>query len=438
MRLVVIGAGPGGYTAALAAAQKGIDVVLVEKREIGGTCLNRGCIPTKAFLASAHTLEKIKRCASYGISAENVRADMPLIIKRKNEVVQTLRKSVESLILKRKVTLVKGEGGIVSRGVVSVGDERIECDAIIVATGSEPLSFWDDPSVVDSTGALELSEIPESMLVAGGGAVGVEFACFFAAMGSKVTLVEMADRILPSMDRDVTDTLTRELKKRGIAIRTKTKIESVNNGEVVFSGGKTGRFDKILSAVGRRFNNSSIGLENVAVEMDRGRIRTDLRMETGEKGVYAIGDIAAGFPLLAHVASSQAIVAVRNIAGEEAFFDGSAIPGCIYSSPEAASVGIREDQAENPEVAKIPFRALGRAHAEGEIAGLIKIVAVDGIVKGVHIIGERASDLIHEGVEAVAERMPLNRLAEIIHAHPTFAEIYSEAYHMMEGIPIHA
>lgn len=437
MRLGIIGAGPGGYTAALAAAQKGIDTVLIEKSDVGGTCLNRGCIPTKSFLASAHTLEKIKKSISYGVTTGNITIDMNSIVERKNSVVQTLRSSIETLIAKKNIHLIRSSGRILAPDLISTGDEKIKCDAIIIATGTEPLKLWDDPSVIDSTMALDLSKIPETLLVAGAGALGVEFACFFASLGTRVTIAEMSDRILPSMDRDITDTLARELKKKGISIKTKTAIESVNCGEAVFHGGKSAKFDKILSAVGRKVNTDFIGLENTRVELDRGRIKTDMHMETAEKGIYAIGDAAAGFPMFAHVASAQALIAVRNIVGEDCLFDGSAIPSCVYSSPEVASVGIMEEQSDNPETSKIPFRVLGRAHAEGAIAGLIKIVAEDGIVKGVHIVGERAADLITEGTIAVSENMALKKLSSIIRAHPSFGEVYSEAYNAMEGISIY-
>lgn len=433
--LAIIGAGPGGYTAALAAAQRGVDTTLIEKRDVGGTCLNRGCIPTKALLSSSHLFEKIKKSESFGIYAENITADIAKIHERKNNVVNTLRSSLESLIKKRKIRLIKAEGKIINPNKILAGNEEITCDSIIIATGSSPLKLWNDPSVIDSDEALTINEIPKTMLIVGAGAVGLEFANFFNAMGCKTTLAETQDRILPSADKDITDTLTRELKKKGVIIKTKTQIVSVKDGEAIFSNGTASRYDKILSAAGRTFNNTDIGLQNLNVSLSKGRIKTNLSMETSEKGVYAIGDAADGFPLLAHVASAQAIVAVKNILGEKTEFKGDAIPSCIFSYPETASVGIAE--GEGLQAIKIPFRSLGRSHTEGEIAGLVKIVYKDNIVKGVHIIGERASDLIIEGAAAVSEGMSVKTLAQIIHAHPTYAEIYQEAYHAIEGIPIH-
>ena len=437
--LIIIGGGPGGYTAALIASQKNIKVTLFEKDSVGGTCLNRGCIPTKAMLASSHLFEKIKNSKKFGINADNISFDLPIIIERKNKVVETMRTSLEGLLQKRNVTIIKEHAKILSPGKVSAGGKEYTCDNIIIATGSQAMKIWNGEYIITSDEALFPEAIPPTLLVAGAGAVGLELACFYSQLGSKVTVVEMLDRILPTMDKDITDTLTRELKKKGISIKTGCKIETIEGGNVTFSDGKTGAFDKILQAVGRKAITEEIGLENLNITIERGRIKTDKHMETTEKGIYAIGDIVYGYPQLAHSASAQGITAVLNIAGEESLFDGNAIPGCIYTSPESASVGLREDELENPIISKVQFRTMGRAHAEGEIAGLIKIVADRNskIVKGVHIIGERATDIIHEGVIAVTQGLTIEALADCIHAHPTFAEVYAEAFHLAEGRPIH-
>ncbi len=437
--LVIIGGGPGGYTAALVAAQKNIKTTLIEKREIGGTCLNRGCIPTKALLASSHMLDKIKCSAAYGINTNIVSVDLPAIINRKNKVVETLRTSVTGLMQKKNIEIINAQAKILSKNKIMAGGTEIPCDAIIIATGSEPMKIWQGENIITSDEALMLEEIPATLLVVGAGAVGLELACFFASLGAKVTVVEMAPRIFPAIDKEITDTLVRELKKKGITLKTACGVEKIENGTVFFTNGKTGVFDKILQAVGRKFNTENIGLENISVSLEKGRIVTDSKMETSEKGVYAIGDVAAKYPLLAHAASAQGITAALNIAGEENFFDGSAIPGCIYTSPEMASVGQREEDVENAITARVPFRVMGRAHAEGEIAGLLKIVADKEThrIKGVHIIGERATDLIQEGVLHLALGATIGELAKIIYAHPTFAECFGEAFHLLEGRGIH-
>lgn len=437
--LIIIGGGPGGYAAALVASQKNIKVTLFEKDCAGGTCLNRGCIPTKALLASSHLFEKIKNSQKFGINVENVSFDLNAIVERKNKVVETMRTSLEGLLKRRNVTVLKEYAKILSPRKVSAGGEEYTCDNIIIATGSEVMRIWDDKYIITSDEAIFPEALPSSLLVVGAGAVGLELACFYSQLGTKVTVVEMMDRILPSMDKDITDTLMRELKKKGISIKTGCKIEKIDGENVSFSDGKTNQFSTILQAVGRKANTENIGLENLSVTLEKGRIKTDTTMETSEKGVYAIGDIVHGYPQLAHSASAQGVIAALNIAGQKTFFNDNAIPGCIYTYPEAASVGLREDEIEEPIVSKVQFRTMGRAHAEGEIAGLIKIVADKDskVVKGVHIVGERATDIIHEGVIAVSKGITIDDLADCIHAHPTFAEIYAEAFHLAEGRPIH-
>ena len=438
-QLIIIGGGPGGYAAALVASQKNIKVTLFEKNALGGTCLNRGCIPTKALLASSHLLEKIKNAQKYGIKAENVSFDVPYIIERKNKIIDTMKSSLESLLQKRNITVIKETAKILSPKKVIANGLEYDCDNLIIATGTEPLKIWEGENIITSNEALYPETIPESLLVVGAGAVGLEFVCFYSALGSKVTVVEMADRILPLMDKDITDTLTRELKKRGILIKTGVSVNKIEGGKVTFSDGKENSFDKILQAVGRKINTDNIGLENLNISLEKGRIKTDNRMETNEKGVYAIGDIVFGYPQLAHTATAQGITAVLNITGENNIFNDNAIPACVYTSPEVASVGLREDEMAEPLISKVQFRVMGRAHAEGEIVGLIKIVADKETkkIKGVHIIGERATDIIHEGVAAVSLGLTIEQMGNCIHAHPTFAEIYSEAFHLAEGRAIH-
>jgi dihydrolipoamide dehydrogenase len=438
-RVVIIGGGPGGYAAALVAAQKGLSVTLVEERELGGTCLNRGCIPTKALLTCSELFSRIREAGKYGIVVEKASVDLSAMQARKDKVVKTIRAGLEALMKKRGVRVLKARAMLLGRPFVQAGEEKLEYDALIIATGTEPLLMWDGDGIVTSDGALALDAIPSSMLVVGAGAVGLEMACFYSEIGVKVTIVEMLPHILPGLDAEIADTLARELKKKGIQIKTGCKVEKIENRSVALTDCSQATYEVILQAVGRRFNTSGLGVENVGLTLDKNRIKTDERMETGVKGIYAVGDIVAGSPLLAHSAYAQGAVAALNIAGEDSSMDYGSIPNCVYSHPEAASVGMSEKEVENPLTARIPYRIMGKAHAAGEIAGLLIVVADKSsrLVKGVHIVGEKATELIHEGVVAVRLGLTVEKLAEVIRAHPTFSEIYSEAYHHLEGRALH-
>lgn len=437
MKIAIIGGGPGGYTAAAAAANMGAEVVLFERRELGGTCLNRGCIPTKALLASAHLFDKIKKAETYGISVSTPTFNIEQVMERKNKIVSELRAGVEALMKQRKVQVITEHARIAEVGKIVTESGEWHYDNLIIATGSEPITFFNDPSLLTSDGAIELNRIPETILIIGGGVVGLELASFWSSAGAKVTVVEMMPTVLPFVDRSITSILTREFKKRKIALKTSLSVEKIEGGKVHFSDGKEATFDTIIQAVGRKINSDDIGLEKLAITPEKGRIPVNNRMETAVKGVYAIGDVAAGSPMLAHVATAQAIVAVENIMGKDAKFDSRVIPNCIYTSPEIASAGVTEEAAGG-RAAEVQYRVLGRAHAEGEISGAIKLV-VDGEdrICGIHIIGERATDIIHEGVAGISERVTLDKMADIVRAHPSFSEIYTEVIHKLKGNPIH-
>lgn len=437
--LIVLGGGPGGYAAALVAAQKGLKVTLIEEREIGGTCLNRGCIPTKALLACSDLYSRIREATKYGIRVEGASADLDAMQTRKEKVVKTLRTGVESLLAKRGVTVVKARGRFVGSHELIAGTEHIKGDYIIIATGTEALRLWEGDGILTSDEALALKEVPESLLVVGAGAVGIEMACFYSELGSKVTVVEMMAQAMPGLDSDIVETCMRELKKKGIQIKTGCKVEKLEGRTVTFSDGKSASYAAILQAVGRAYNTGDIGLEQAGLTALRGRITTSKTMETGVAGIYAIGDIVADSPLLAHSATAQGIVAALSAAGEKASMDYTAIPNCIYSHPEVASVGVREIDLNQPLVAKVPYRAIGRSHAGGDISGLMKIVAEQetGKVRGVHIVGERATELIHEGAAVVRLGLTVHEMGEMVRAHPTFSELYSECYHFLEGRAIH-
>jgi dihydrolipoamide dehydrogenase len=437
--LTILGGGPGGYAAALVAAQKGLQVTLIEESHVGGTCLNWGCIPTKALLTCSELYSRIKDASKYGIKVDGVTADLAAMQARKDKVVTTLRTGIEGLLKKRQVRVVKARGILLDSRTIEANGEKYSSDYIIIATGTEVLRLWQGEGLITSDEALGLTSVPESMLVVGAGAVGLEMACFYSELGSKVSVVEMMPHILPGMDTEITDSLAREFKKKGVITKTACKVEKIDGRQVIFSDGFQGTYSLILQAVGRKYRTGEIGLEAAGLTAEKGRINTDSRMETSEKGVYAIGDIVAGSPLLAHSATAQGIVAALNCAGESAVMEYHAVPGCIYTHPEVASVGLREDEVPGAKVAKVAYRVMGKAHASGEIAGLIKIIAepVAGTVKGVHIMGEKATEIIHEGITAVTLGLKIHDLGRVIRAHPTFSEIYSEAFHAMEGRAIH-
>ncbi|MBI2251842.1 MAG: dihydrolipoyl dehydrogenase [Armatimonadetes bacterium] len=438
-KVVIIGGGPAGYVAALISAKKGLEVILIEEKEIGGTCLNRGCIPLKTLLTSSHLYYKIKEAAKYGIKVEGAYPDLIFMQERKNKVIKTLQNAIEGLLKKRAVRLIKGKGRFLSPYEVEVSGELIKADAVIIATGTEVMRLFEGDGIITSDEALNIKEIPKNFLIIGAGAVGVELACFFSEIGSRVTLVEMLPQILPGFDSEIVEILARELKKKGIIIKLNCKIERIENLKVTFSDDKAESYDFILQAIGRRFNTQNIGLEKIGLILEKGRIKTDNTMQTNIPEIYAAGDIVFGSPMLAHISSLQGMIAALNLAGEKALMDYSVIPNCVYSHPEAAFAGLQEEAVENPQVASIPYRVMGRAHSEGEISGLIKIVAEKETrkLKGIHIIGEKAAEIIHEGALALKFGLTIDKMAEVIRAHPTYSEIYSEALHLLTGNPIH-
>lgn len=438
-KVVILGAGPAGYVAALIGAKKGLEVILIEEKEIGGTCLNRGCIPLKTLLASSNLYYKIKEAGKYGIKVEGVYPDLALMQERKNKVIKTLQTAIEGLLKKRAVRLIKGKGRFLSPYEIEVSGELIKADAVIIATGTEVMRLFQGDGIITSDEALNIKEIPKTFLIIGAGAVGVELACFFSEIGSRVTLIEMLPQILPGFDSEIVEILARELKKKGITIKLNCKIEKIENLKVTFSDEETKSYDLILQAIGRQFNTKNIGLEKIGLILEKGRIKTDNTMQTNIPEIYAVGDIVFGSPMLAHISSTQGMTAALNLAGEKVLMDYLVIPNCVYSHPEAAFAGLKEELVENPQVVSIPYRAMGRAHSEGEISGLIKIVAEKETrkLKGVHIIGEKAAEIIHEGALALKFGLTIDKMAEVIRAHPTYSEIYSEALHLLTGNPIH-
>lgn len=475
--LLVVGGGPGGYVAAIRAAQRGLSVCVVEKERAGGVCLNWGCIPTKAMLRSAEVYETVLHAADYGVRAENVGLDYPTVTQRKDKVVKELTDGVAALLKANGVTVIDGHArftGPTTVDVLPTGEgelgpggpryaaepaggkpiEQLKATDVIIATGSVParlpLPGADLPGVITSDGAFGLTEVPSRIAVIGGSAVGAEWASLFTSLGSEVTVIEMMSTLVPAEDAEVGKALGRSFSKRGMRVLTDSTVSSISSADgalrVTIDGPKAQDIDVdvVLVGVGRKPNTASLGLDRTGVELDsRGFIRVDERMRTTAEHVYAIGDVT-GQVLLAHVASHQGVTAAEVIAGSEhARMDYTAVPAATFTHPEIASVGLTEKQATDAghEVvtSKFPFAALGRSKTTGDSEGFMKIVAGRqyGEVLGVHIIGPSASDLITEGALAMTLEATLDELAETIHAHPTLGEIGMEAAMSALGLPVH-
>ena len=452
--VVILGAGPGGYVAALRAAQLGAKVCLIEKTAVGGTCLNRGCIPSKALIHSAALWKRAHEGAAFGVTASNWTFDWGRAQGRKNEVVRAQVQGIGTLLGAAKVEVRQGTGSLVDAGTVKVSAngsaETISAKAIIIATGSEPAALpgveIDGERVLTSTESLELLERPETFLIVGGGVIGMEFASMLSSLGTQVTVVEMLAQILAMEDPMLVRVLQGALQKQGVAFHVNSKVEKVERTEagvrVQISGGTSLEAERVLIAAGRALNSRAIGLEAVGVTVARGAIQVNERMETSVPGIYAIGDVT-GISLLAHVASMQGLVAAANVTGGDARMDYSAIPNCIYTDPEIASVGLSEptakEQGRAVKVGRFNFAALGKAMCIGEIAGLVKVVAdaqTDRVL-GVGIVGAHATDIIAEGVLAVRHGLTATQVAETIHSHPTLPEAVGEAMHDVHGQAIH-
>ncbi|MHC4982994.1 MAG: dihydrolipoyl dehydrogenase [Planctomycetota bacterium] len=443
--IVVIGAGPGGYIAALKAAQMGANTAVVEQSHLGGTCLNLGCIPSKALLAPAELLHKIAGAGEMGVAVSGQRSiDWAAIQKRKDKVVSTLRGGVKALFESRHVALFRGRGVIAVKGKLHVtkpdGEgEELAADNTIVATGSIPARMpgWPtDPELVcTSDEALNWQELPRRLLIVGGGVIGCEFACMLREYGVELTVVEMLANLLPEMESQLGWELARIFAKRGITCFTGTKVEdlAVTNGAVkaTLTGGKTVEADKVLVATGRKPNTADIGLEKVGIETDRGFVRVNDRMQTKVKGYYCVGD-ANGRCLLAHAASAHGIVAVENALGKKRDFD-LPVPNAVYTFPEIASVGITTRQAREESipvaVGFFPLRYLGKAMAAGETEGFVKVVRgrEDSKLLGVHAICHNATEIISAAVALLGEKVTANEAAEMVVAHPTISEAIKES-----------
>lgn len=445
--VVIIGGGPGGYTAAAKVAALGGKVALVEKEKLGGTCLNQGCIPTKTLLKSTEVLETVKKARDFGIEVGLPEVSLEKLLDRKQAVIKRLNTGVEFLMKTNKVSVFTGEGRITGTNEVTVGTlcEQVVLNTrkIIIATGSRPAAIpgleTDGARIMNSNQALELTDIPSTLLIIGGGAIGVEFASIFNKLGSRVTLVEAMDRILPFADEEVSNSLKQLMTREKIVVMTGAKVSKItptqdelNVNVETSKGPKEIQVEKILVAVGRWPNYEGLGLEELGVRTDLGRIAVNKHMETNIPGIYAIGDVVGGI-LLAHVAAVEGIVAAVNVMGGHKQMDYSVVPSCIYTSPELASVGITEEQAQRQGIPVIvgrsQFTGSGKALAMGENKGMVKIVAEAGSGKilGIHILGPQATSLIAEASLAVKLSATVEDMAETIHAHPSLPETLMEA-----------
>lgn len=457
--LIVIGSGPGGYVAAIRASQLGLKTAIVEKAELGGICLNWGCIPTKALLKSAQVFEYLNHAGDYGISADNIKADFAAIIKRSRGVADGMSKGVQFLVKKNKIEVLKGTAKVKPGKQVEVKGEdgktnTLTANHIIIAVGARsrqlPNIPQDGKKIIGYREAMSLPSQPKSMVVVGSGAIGVEFAYFYAAMGTKVTIVEFMPTIVPVEDEEVSKQLERSFKKSGIAIMTEASVESVDtkgNGCKVSvktkKGNETIECDIVLSAVGIQANLENLGLEDVGIATDKGKILTNPYYQTNIPGYYAIGDCIGG-QALAHVASAEGITCVEKIAGHNPDpIDYNNIPGCTYCQPEIASVGYTEKAAKEKgyeiKIGKFPFSASGKASAAGAKDGFVKVIydAKYGELLGAHMIGANVTEMIAEIVAARKLETTGHEMLKTIHPHPTMSEAVMEATAAAYGEVIH-
>lgn len=449
--VVIIGSGPGGYVCAIRCAQLGMKTAIIEKYDtLGGTCLNVGCIPSKAMLdSSEHYFKASNEFAEHGIQLKDLKVDLPQMIKRKDEVVDQTIKGVDFLMKKNDITVYHGLGSFVDKETVKIdgqdGEKKIKGKKIVIATGSKPNYFDgmkpDKERIITSTEALELKEVPERMVIVGGGVIGLELGSVYARLGTKVEVLEYMDTIIPTMDRSLGKELMKVMKREGVKFHFKVKVQKVENTgegvkisaldkkdeEVTFEG------DYCLVSVGRKPYTEGLGLENIGLETDnRGRIEVDDHLQTKVENIYAIGDVVRG-AMLAHKAEEEGVFVAEVMNGQKPHINYKLIPNVVYTWPEVAGVGYTEeelkDEGREYKSGSFPMRALGRSRASGDTYGLIKILAdkeTDEIL-GVHMVGPRVADLISEGVVAMEYRASAEDIARMSHAHPTYSEAVKEA-----------
>lgn len=458
-QIAIIGSGPGGYVAALRAGYYGKKTVLIEKEMLGGTCLNWGCIPTKAFVRSAELFSDIKNAKSFGLEVENAEVNFPAVVKRKDQIVKRLVGGIDYLLKQNNVVKLQGRASFIDSKKLKIENEdkteEIEAENIIIATGSKaaklPIPGADLDGVLNSREVLDLKELPESMVIIGGGIIGMEFAFIFSSFGVEVTVVEYLEQLVSGVDSEIAKELLRSAKRRKINVKTSSEVKEIKNYsdgyEVIYLNKdkeKSVKAEKILMAVGRKPYHQGLNLENSGVEITEKRkaVKVNKKMQTNVDGIYAVGDVTDKV-LLAHVASHQGVIAVENIMGKDKKMSYHAVPGAIFSSPEIGTVGLSEDEAAakgiDYKVGNFPFAANGKVLAMGERDGKVKIIAEKGSNKiiGAAVIGLAASDLIAELTLAVNLGLTADQLAETIHAHPTTAETIHEAALDLTSSAIH-
>jgi dihydrolipoamide dehydrogenase len=453
-RIVIIGGGVAGYPAAIRASHMGADVTLIERDALGGTCLNWGCVPTKALLQVASVVRTVKSADLFGIRCHGYEVDFGAVMNRKDAVVSRLTRGVGALLKARKINVVQGTASFVDSKTVQVNEtgENIRADAILIATGSKPCRIpvegINGPDVMDSNQVLSMTSLPTSVVVIGGGVIGVEFAQFLAAMGTRVTILELTPGLVPGVDRELASLLEKRTIMSGIEIVTGAAVRGIvrtgKENVVTYTVGDktaTASADKVILTVGRRPDFSLIDVDRVGVRHENGAIIVDEHMQTNVPGIYAAGDVVGGI-MLAHLASAEGECAVANALGRQSAMSYRAVPSCIYTSPEVASVGLTEEQARQTRdvrVGRFPFRANGKAVVLNELEGMAKIVSdgTSGEVLGVHIIGPHATDLIAEAVLGIRKGMTAADFAHTIHPHPTLSEVIMEAAMTLTGGAIH-
>ena len=455
MKIIIIGAGPGGYETALLAARRNVEVVLIESGPVGGTCLNEGCIPTKAFCKNAEVLDGLREAEEFGVTGLSYGFDFKKVVERKNAVVYQLRGGVEGLLGHKNITLVRGKASFKDQHTVVVDDKEYSADYVIIATGSVsaslPIDGADLPGVITSKEILDVDEVPQRLCVIGGGVIGLEFASIFRSFGSEVTVLEYCKDILPRFDTDLAKRLKQSLSKRGIEINTQAQVTGISetSGEYTVSFIRKGKeesvvSDKVLMAVGRRANIGSLNLSDAGVEFTPRGVLVNNVMQTNVPHIYAIGDIN-GHMMLAHAATFQGIVALDHIMGLENEIDLSVMPAAVFTSPEAASVGLTEDECKEKDIPvrcfKSFFRANGKAVTMGETDGFCKVVVAaepkegaespyePGRVLGCHMYGPHSSDIIQEACALISRKVTVSEFHDIIHTHPTLTEVLQSAIH---------
>lgn len=447
--LAIIGAGPGGFDAALRARELGFKVALIDKADPGGTCLNIGCIPTKALLASTKLLTQLTGAQAYGLSTSGISYDRGALVERKNRVVETLKKGMTETLKRSGVEWISGEAKFVGKNRLRVtpGALEIESPSILIATGATPAPFpgvsFDGERILSSTDILELKTIPKRLLIIGGGVIGVEFASIFHPLGTQITIVEMLERLIFGEDEEVSRRLESLFRRKGMEIYTGEKVKSLTKKkegvETALESGKRLETDQVLIAMGRTPSIETLGLEEAGIKIERGAIWVDEHLETTQANIFAIGDVTSRTTGLAHGASAEGIRAAQNLKGPKVKMDYGAIPYCIYTDPEVASVGAtprgcpqgrhRGLLLQETIQCKILFASLGKSHIEGQTEGFLKMTASkkDGRILGVTAIGAHVTELIHEAALAVKAGLTVQTVAETVHAHPTESEILQKA-----------